>query len=44
LLLPKTKFWQSIDFGSSQNFVDDVPALRGHARTSQRAGVVGNEG
>ena len=38
-------FGKSNDFGCSQtNFEGDVPALPGHGRTSQRAGVVGNEG
>ena len=37
-------FGKSNDFGSSQNFEDDVRALRGYDRTSQRAGVVWNEG
>ena len=41
----KPNFGKSNDFGCSQtNFEGDVPALPGHGRTSQRAGVVGNEG
>ena len=37
ILSQKPNFGKSND-GSSQNFEDDVPALRGHDRTSRRAG------